>query len=291
MKVRVSVFSIIFIMLLTSTVVTSAARVYVAEPYLVQQPSYAGMTFYVYRPNGMEKDWFLTFDGYAVTQAGGKIWVYGTMQSGALTRTNYAVGSVNPALAGIIPYFGANGTFITRDAEIVITNQPYGAAPPNRTKLQSNVSEAAFETRSDGVDRPTSSKGSNNNEAYVLNETWYQTAKQVYIPDWSVNPSFLAISNWKSTVDRIGILHKYNIPVAWKGDYPAAIYAWTGKNWKQLLTRGEGITETIKINLYGLLRTREKSRPYRWYAEDIPILTEKTIGWGYLWMGEIFVKN
>jgi len=33
--------------------------------------------------------------------------------------------------------------------------------------LQSNVGEAAFATRSEGVDRPTLSKGSKNNEAYV----------------------------------------------------------------------------------------------------------------------------
>jgi subtilisin family serine protease len=42
------------------------------------------------------------------------------------------------------------------------------------TKFKSNVSEAAFTTRSAGVDKPTSSKGSKNNEAYVLNATWYQ---------------------------------------------------------------------------------------------------------------------
>ena len=34
-------------------------------------------------------------------------------------------------------------------------------------QFESNVGEAAIATRSDGVERPTSSKGSNNNEAYV----------------------------------------------------------------------------------------------------------------------------
>jgi hypothetical protein len=248
MKFRVSIFLTVLITSLSLSLGVSNAVVHVAEPYLVQQPSYAGMRFYVYKPNGLEGDWFLTFDGYAVTRASEKIWVYGTMQSGTLARTNYAVGSVNPALAGIVPYFGAESTYFARENELKIAAQPYIAAPN-------------------------------------------QTAKQLYIPDWSVNPAFLAVSNWKSTVDRIGILHKYNIPVAWKGDGPTVIYAWTGKNWKQIHTRSEGIAKTINKNLYGLVRIREKGRLHRFYAEDIPILTEKTIGWGYLWMGEIFVKN
>ena len=248
MKTKISLFSIILITLLASTIGISTAKVYVAEPYLVQQPAYAGMTFYVYRPHGIEKGWCVTFDGFAVTQVEGKIWVYGTMQSGELTKTGYVVGSVNPALAGIIPYFGAESAYIARDTEIILTSQPYGAAPG-------------------------------------------QTARQAYIPDWSVNPSFLAITNWKSSVDRIGILRKYNIPMAWKGDNPTVIHAWTGKGWTQLYTHGESLTETIRRSLYRLLRIREKGRQHRWYAEDIPIIIEKTIGWGYLWMGEIYIKN
>jgi len=247
MKFRVSVFLIITALLLF-TVEISSAKVYVAEPYLVQQPSYAGMTFYVYKPYGIEKNWFLTFDGYAVTQTQGKVWVYGTMQSGELIRTNYVVGSVNPALASIIPYSGINSTNIGGQAEARIVSQPLGAAPN-------------------------------------------QTAKQIYVPDWSVNPSFLAVSNWKSTVDRIGILHKHDIPIAWKGDYPKVIYAWTGKNWKQIKTDDKQVLKTINLNIYGLLKAKEKNNRYRWYAEDVPILMEKTIGWGYLWMGEIFLKN
>jgi hypothetical protein len=170
------------------------------------------------------------------------------MRSGELMKTGYTVGSVNPALAGIIPYFGIDSAYIVRDTEIMMASQPYDAVPG-------------------------------------------QKAKQAYIPDWSVNPAFLAISNWRSSVDRIGILRKYNIPMAWKGDYPTVIYAWTGKQWKQLHARGESVTNTIEKNLYGLLRTREKGRQYRWYAQDLPIITEKTISWGFLWIGEIFIKN
>ena len=249
MKFRALVFSIILIALLSFTIEISSAKVYVAEPYLVQQPSYAGMTFYVYRPYGMPDGWYLTFDGFAVTRTQGEIWVYGTMQSGELTKTGYVVGSVNPALAGIIPYSNVNSAYTAGRAEARIAGQPLGAAPN-------------------------------------------QTARQAYVPDWSVNPAFLAVSNWKRTVDRIGILNKHNIPVAWRGDKPAVVYAWTGKNWMQIETRDEdNISDTINLNLYRLLREREKGASYRWYAEDVPVLMEKTVSWGYIWMGEVIVRK
>jgi len=253
MKFRISVFLLMLISTALLVADVSSAKVYIAEPDMVQQPSYAGMTFYVYKPHGMQKDWFLTFDGYAVTQTQGKVWVYGTMQSEKLTKTNYVVGSVNPALAGIVPYFGANSTYTA--GQIETNHQIVGQ--PNQT----------------------------------LGAVPNQTAKQTYIPDWSVNPAFLAISNWKNTVDRIGIMNKYNVPIAWMGNRPKVIYAWTGKKWKQIETHNGRISDTINLNLYGLMKEVEKDKRYRWYLEDVPILTEKTISWGYLWMGEIFAKN
>ncbi len=59
-----------FLMALASVVLASPAeaRVYVAEPLLVVQPSYAGMQFYVYRPYNMPKNWYVTFDGSPVTK-------------------------------------------------------------------------------------------------------------------------------------------------------------------------------------------------------------------------------
>ena len=247
MKFKVSVSIIVLIALLSLTAGCSFAKVYVAEPYLIEQPPYAGMTFYVYKPYGLPKGWYLTFNGYAVTQTQGETWVYGTMQAGELVKTGYVVGSINPAFAGIIPYSNAN-SINTAQAETRIVSQPLGASPN-------------------------------------------QKARQVYVPDWSVNPSFLAISNWNKTVDRIGILYKYNIPVAWKGNRPSVIYAWTGKIWRQFEAHDMQLPDTINMNLYTLLRELEKGSYYRWYAEDVPILTEKTISWGYIWMGEIYVRN
>ena len=47
---RFGLISCLFSGLLMSFASSAEARVYVAEPLLVAQPSYAGMQFYVYRP-------------------------------------------------------------------------------------------------------------------------------------------------------------------------------------------------------------------------------------------------
>jgi hypothetical protein len=310
MKFRISVLSIILVsavlLPLTTGIPPASAqaprpKVYVAEPYLVQQPSYAGMTFYVYRPYGIENGWCLTFDGYAVTQTNGKVWVYGELKSGKLTPTGYVVGSVNPALAGIVPYADANSTYTSWRTDGRIVGQPAVANPRPQCTGRAGVAERRM--RGSDVGTPFE-KGAGAGAAIVQDAQVPRSAgragaaldlnkiaKQVYVPDWSVNPMFLAVSNWKSTVDRLGIIHKHNLPIAWKGDSPAVMYVWMGKSWKQIETRGEDVSKAININLYGLLREREKNRAYRIYADDVALLTEKTIGWGYLWMGEIFVRN
>ncbi|MEA3284793.1 MAG: hypothetical protein U9Q00_07490 [Synergistota bacterium] len=43
------------------------AATYIAEPVLVTQPVYDGMSFYVYRPYNMPAGWFVTYDGYPVS--------------------------------------------------------------------------------------------------------------------------------------------------------------------------------------------------------------------------------
>ena len=56
----------------------SEAKRYITEPLLVPQSPYAGMTFYVYRPYNMPKDWYITLDGYPVHKNDDGTWVYGT---------------------------------------------------------------------------------------------------------------------------------------------------------------------------------------------------------------------
>ncbi|MCL2031610.1 MAG: hypothetical protein FWG93_08715, partial [Oscillospiraceae bacterium] len=67
--------------------VPAGAKLYIAEPLLVNQPPYAGMRFYVYRPYNMPKDWYATFDGYPVIRNKDGVWVYGTYSGPNLIPT------------------------------------------------------------------------------------------------------------------------------------------------------------------------------------------------------------
>ena len=90
--------AVIALLLLEST---SSAKVYVAEPLLVPESPYAGMTFYVYKPYNMPKDWYITLDGYPVKKNPDGMWVYGTSEGPNLVATSYVVGSIVPETAGI----------------------------------------------------------------------------------------------------------------------------------------------------------------------------------------------
>lgn len=236
--------------LIFSIVVLSAraeAKVYVAEPYLVDPASYSGAEFYVYRPYNMPSDWFVTFDGYAVTKTKDNVWVYGAIQGGTPVPTNYIVGSVNPSLAGIIPYYGPGEISSFIKMPPAIAKQPLGMAPN-------------------------------------------QVARQIYLPQWAVNPSFIAIGNWRGSVDRIGILSPLNAPIAWKGDYPKVIFVWLGDKWHQVnRSESQEFSQALKLNLYSLTKSKTKSQ-FRWYPEDTVLLTDRTVNWGYYWMGDITVR-
>ncbi|MBQ9564143.1 MAG: hypothetical protein IJU98_01015 [Synergistaceae bacterium] len=226
------------------------AKVYVAEPLLVEQPSYAGMTFYVYRPYNMPKGWYVTFDGFPVRKNDDGVWVYGTSSGPNLTATNYIVGSVVPSLAGITPW--------VQPAQISsFRNLPNAGALTARQPALPESRLAGGQTTS----------------------TW--------IPDWTYNPRFMAIGNWKGSVDRIGILHNPNVPIAWKGDSPKVIYVWTGKGWHQLMPReNEPAMSAIRREMYSLTRI-VKCNQLVWYEEDVPVLAQQSTAWGYYWMGEI----
>ncbi|PIE55602.1 MAG: hypothetical protein CSA35_00100 [Dethiosulfovibrio peptidovorans] len=70
-KISVSLTVALFSFVL---VASAGAMTYIAEPVLVTQPVYDGMSFYVYRPYNMPAGWFVTYDGYPVSQLEGR-WV------------------------------------------------------------------------------------------------------------------------------------------------------------------------------------------------------------------------
>ena len=235
---------------LTACVPAAEAKVYVAEPLLVDQPSYAGMVFYVYRPYNMPAGWYVTFDGYPVRKNDDGVWVYGTSNGPVLTPTNYIVGSVVPSMAGITPWVQPAQNSELRKVPNLETMAVRQSAPP-ASRL------AAGQTHS------------------------------TYIPDWTYNARFMAIGNWKGSVDRVGILHNPAVPVAWKGNSPRVIYVWTGKSWYQLTSRpSDNPMSALKREMYNLTRMVKRNQ-FLWYDEDVPVLAQQSTAWGYYWMGEV----
>ena len=93
----------LFIAILAVIILESiaSAKLYVAEPLLVPESPYSGMTFYVYKPYNMPKNWYITLDGYPVKKNPDGMWVYGTSEGPNLVATSYVVGSIVPETAGI----------------------------------------------------------------------------------------------------------------------------------------------------------------------------------------------
>ena len=111
--------------------------------------------------------------------------------------------------------------------------------------------------------------------------------QSTYIPDWTFRYDFMVIGNWKGTVDRIGVLDKPAVPVAWKGKSPKVIYVWVGNGWQQFnLRAGQRPINALRsenLNIRRLLRQTN----FKWYEEDMPILAQQARAWGYYWLGAI----
>ncbi|MDR2175827.1 MAG: hypothetical protein LBO82_07795 [Synergistaceae bacterium] len=240
--------------------VPASAKVYVAEPLLVPQPAYAGMRFYVYKPYNLPKDWYATFDGYPVMKNKDGVWVYGTYHGPNLTPTHYIVGSVVPSMAGLSPYIGS--------VQISsVTSLPESARVQPQAVRQASGVGALPGSVSVGPVPPGRSPA--------------------YMPDWLFNDRFLLLGRWKQSVDRIGVLTRPAVPVAWKGRSPKVIYAWTGHEWYQMTAReGERPADVLKNHVYTLTRLARRGG-LTWYEADIPLFSQQAAVWGYYWMGEI----
>ncbi len=230
------------------------AKRYITEPLLVPQSPYAGMTFYVYKPYNMPQDWYITLDGYPVKKNPDGMWVYGTSEGPNLVATNFVVGSVIPSMAGITKYVS--------DAQISELRKL-----PTQDMLA--VQQKTF-TRSQMAQGKTQS---------------------TYIPDWTFSYDFMAIGNWKATVDRIGVLNKPAVPVAWKGSYPKVMYVWVGNGWHQLTLRDgqRPVKALMRENLK--IRRLLRQTNFKWYEQDMQILAQQAKTWGYYWLGAINIEG
>ena len=233
--------------------VLSGKFAFAAQPILVTQPVYQSMQFYVYKPENLPSDWRVTYDGYLVYKDRDGVWYYGSDEG--LLKTGYVVGAVIPSVVRLKPY----NKRISNIAPILNTN---------------------------AASSSSSSSSSSNTRITNMNVT-----PRIYTPPSSFSENFssrfTAVGLWGASVDRIGVLDKPAIPVAWKGDNPEIIYAWTGNLWTQLLPlKNSKAINTLRNAAYDLKREATKTR-MKWTDDDTHALSNYAASWGYEWLGVI----
>jgi hypothetical protein len=236
------------------------------EPLLTTQPVYGGTRFYVYRPQGLPPNWYTTYDSYPVWKNNDGIWYYGIYDGATLVPTSYAVGSVIPSSVGITPYVAGRGVYRVPLQEAPPAGAPIYAAPV----MSAPASGPAFAPSPNPVPAAVA---------------------PVYVeaPEWMWDPQFMMLGMWKENVDRVGILRKPAVPVAWKGDLPQVIYAWTGASWHQMVPRdGQRPGDVLKNQLYSLTRLANR-KGETWGEPEVAFLAQQATAWGFAWIGELNV--
>lgn len=252
LTVGISVMSF-FAFLFAGAVCAAASQVLVAtaDPILITQPAYAGMQFYVYRPYNIPGGWYATYDGYPVFRNADGIWVYGSCVGTSIVPTAYVVGSIVPSVVGLVPWVAAPVCAPVVPAPVVPAAVPVVAAAAPAVAV----------------------------------------VAPVYVPFWVQNPNFLAIGGWGRSVDRIGVLGKPAVPVAWRGRRPEVIYAWTGRSWYQIsLREWEHPVDALRGKLYELTCMSNKNNTV-WTDQDMNVLAQHAAVWGYQWMGQIVLAR
>lgn len=106
-------------------------------------------------------------------------------------------------------------------------------------------------------------------------------------PRWMINKNFMMVSAWKGLIDRMGILHRPKLPIAWQGETPKAIFVWTGKSWWQIHCKtGETPQCALQRNMYALTKLSKENQE-SWTSQDAGFLANQASLWGYYWMGYI----
>ena len=234
----------------------------------VTQPAYHNMKFYVYKPVNVPKDFYVTFDGYLVYKNAKGIWNYGSAEKGGITRTDFVVGAVIPSVVRLKPY-------TTRLSAVAPLLEVEAEKKPadTQTQTQAKSPRIVYMPPASGLELYTKQELSPNN------------------PDWTQNSNFMALGKWQKSIDRIGVTYRPTFPVAWKGDFPEVIYAWTGLQWKQLDAKQPHTKalSTLKREIYDLQRFARKVGHLHWGDDDTNVLSQYSVMWGYQWMGLIFL--
>ena len=232
----------------------------------VRQPAYHSMNFYVHKPGNLPRDFYATFDGYLVYKGAKGVWYYASAEKSGLTKTGYVVGSVLPYVVRLKPY----NVKISSVAPILGSN-----------KVIENLETSPVSKSDRVVYMPP-------NFYTELNTPSVMTANN---PEWTQNSNFMAISKWQKSVNKIGVLSRPNMPIAWKGNFPEVVYAWTGRNWRQLTAKIPHATvrSILRRELYDLTVYTNKLNRLRWTDDDSHVLAQYAAMWGYEWAGQIII--
>ena len=239
----------------------------------VTQPAYNNMKFYVYKPVNVPKDFYVTFDGYLVYRDTKGVWFYGSAEKSGIAKTGYVVGAVIPSVVRLRPYSVKISSVApvlgSEAANTGVTSQQAGTTSQPDTKSARIV----YMPPASGLELYTPQELSPNN------------------PDWTQNSNFMAIGKWQNSIDRIGVTNRPMMPVAWKGDYPEVIYAWTGLQWRQLDAKQSHVKalSTLRRGIYDLSKYARKVNMLHWTDDDTHVLSQYSVMWGYEWMGLIIL--
>lgn len=278
---------------------------------LVTQPAYHSMSFYVHKPVNVPRDFYVTYDGYLVYKDEKGIWHYGTADGNTVTKTGYVVGSVIPSVVKLRPY----DTHISSVAPILgtdranpspSTTRPGVSTPSPSQAMPGTVqaipsSSAVTPARSTPASVISAMPGTN-----IASSSELKSPRIIYMPplspfsssgspnatDWTQNSNFMAVGKWQKSIDRIGVLNRPAMPVAWKGDNPEVVYAWTGLQWQQLNAQSRGgsypsALSTIRRGIYDLVVKSNKVNVLHWTDDDSHVLSQYAVMWGYEWLGQI----
>ena len=277
-----------------------AVPAFCGDSMLVTQPAYHSMNFYVYKPVNVPDEFFATYDGYLVFKDSQGIWNYASNEKSGIKKTGYVVGSVIPSVVKLTPY-DAKISSVAYISGTQKTPMPITIKPAGTRLTPDNV--ISFELNSPEVMRidVTPITKRTKTPVYVQKNVYTPPAAPVttlryYVqnaPEWTQNSNFIAVGKWKSSIDRIGVLEKPAIPVAWKGKYPEVIYAWTGREWRQLNARNRHVNalSTIRNEIYSLTVHTNKLNAPVWTDNDSYILSQYAAMWGYQWLDKILIST
>ncbi len=266
--------------------ITASEAIAAEKAILVRQPAYHSMSFYVYKPVNVPKDFYVTFDGYLVYKNAKGVWHYASAEKSGITKTGYVVGAVIPYVVKLKPY----NAQISSVAPVLGSNKvvEYPAADSTTSNVGSSI--ITLPPSTNAVKEPLSSRIIYMPPNSGL-EVYNSPSMSPNASDWTQNSNFMAIGKWQKSVDRMGVLARPKLPVAWKGDYPDVVYAWTGMQWRQLASKTSGATarNIIRREIYDLTVHTNKTNMLNWTDDDTHVLSQYAAMWGYQWAGQIIL--